>query len=234
MSVRASTEGRSEPRRTQTSAVERLLSLPDAFSLNACATLLGIEKRVAKVYLSRWSAAGYIKASGPRTGFYFNVLKNRSAPSELLAEAMRHVYPTAMVRGVTVLHAAGKTAQGPQLIEVAVLAPLNRARTDGFDARAKPRRWYAAVQEMKEQQGLFGLPSLQPEMALADLYATPNDWHPDIDDLEVDELDWVKFKSACEILRVDVPQQLMHLVERASETSTVRPIGNGRAQGARS
>jgi len=200
---------------SRASTVNRLLSLPDAFSLNAFATLLGIDKGVAKVYLSRWSALGYVKSSGPRTGFYFNVLKNRAAPSECLSDAILHVYPTAMVRGATILHATGKTTQVPHEISVAVLAPINRAHTEGYSEVAKPKRWYVSVQTMRSKDGLFGLPALEPEMALADLYATPNDWHPDIDDLEVDEFDWVKFKSACDILGVDVPQQLQDEVTAA-------------------
>lgn len=214
---------------TRVSAVQRVLGLPDAFSLNLCATLLGIEKGVATVYLSRWSAAGYVKASGPRTGFYFNVLKSRDSPAERLTEAILHVHPTAMVRGATVLHATGMTTQVPHQIDVAVLAPANRAHTTGFEERPKSRRWYAAMQGMKLKDGLFGLPALSPEAALADLYATPGDWHPDVDDLEVDELDWLKFGAACNALGIAVPQQLvaqmaqMALVADAAASTTPAP-----------
>jgi len=193
----------------------RLLGLPDAFSQDTFTNLLGIEKGIAKVYLSRWTAAGHLQSSGPRTAFYFNVLKNRSAPSEFMAEAIRHVYPTALVRGVTVLHAAGVTTQVPHQVDVAVLAPANRARTNGFNEVPKPRSWYVAVHQMKAKEGMFGLPALQPEMALADLYATKGDWHPDIDDLEVDELDWKRFKKACDVLGIEVPPQLQELVARS-------------------
>ena len=196
------------------STVSRLLSLPDAFSLDTFTNLLGIEKGIAKVYLARWTAAGYLESSGPRTGFYFNVLKNREAPSEFMAEAVRYVYPSALIRGATVLHAAGKTTQVPHQVDVAVLAPANRAKTNGFNEVPKPRSWYAAVHEMKAKEQLFGLPALQPEMALADLYATKGDWHPDIDDLEVDELDWKRFKKACDILGIEVPDQLQELVAK--------------------
>lgn len=202
---------------TRVSAVQRLLSLPDAFSLNLCASLLGIEKGVAKVYLSRWAAAGYVKASGPRTGFYFNVLKNRSSTSEFLPQAILHVHPTALVRGATVIHASGMTTQVSHQIDVAVLAPANRAHTDGFAEWPKSKRWYVAMQDMKLKDGLFGLPALQPEAALADMFATPNDWHPDIDDLEVDELDWAKFKVVCDRLGIEVPEQLRDVVANAVE-----------------
>ena len=208
---------------TRVSAVQRLLSLPDAFSLNLCATLLGVEKGVAKVYLSRWAAAGYVKASGPRTGFYFNVLKNRNSTAECLPQSILHVHPTAIVRGATVIHATGMTTQVTHQIDVAVLAPANRAHTDGFVEWPKPRRWYVALQNMKLKDGLFGLPALQPEAALADMYATPNDWHPDIDDLEVDELDWMKFKVACEGLGIEVPEQLRDVVASAAEQPTQSP-----------
>ena len=205
------------------SAVQRLLGLPDAFSLNLCATLLGIEKGAAKVYLSRWVAAGYVKASGPRTGFYFNVLKNRNSPAEFLPHSILHVHPTAMVRGATVIHATGMTTQVTHQIDVAVLAPANRAHSDGFVEWPKSRRWYVAMQDMKLKDGLFGLPALQPEAALADMYGTARDWHPDIDDLEVDELDWVKFKVVCDRLGIEVPEQLRDVVAKAVEKPAPKP-----------
>lgn len=194
------------------SAVQRLMTLPDAFSLNLAATLMGVDRGVAKVYLSRWSAAGYLKSSGPRTGFYFNVLKNRQAESECLVQAILHVHPTAMARGATVLHACGATTQVPHQVDVAVLAPANRAHTDGFMEWPKSRRWYDTVSEFKSASGVLGLPSLTPEAALADMYSTPDDWHPDIDDLEVDEINWGRFQVACERLGIDVPVQLKPLV----------------------
>lgn len=199
------------------SAVKRLLVLPDAFSLATCATLLGVTNGAARVMLARWTAANYVQPSGSRTGFYFNVLKNRNAPDECLARAIKHIYPSAMVRGATVLHAAGKTTQVPHQIDVAVLGRADRAKTTGFSERAKPRRWYATLHGMWDKDGLFGLPALQPEAALADLYATEGDWHPDVDDLEVDELDWPKFKAACDILGIEVPEQLRDLVDAALE-----------------
>ncbi|MCZ8254451.1 MAG: hypothetical protein O9327_02065 [Polaromonas sp.] len=204
------------------SAVQRLMALPDAFSLNVAATLMDVDKEVAKVYLSRWSTAGYIQSSGPRTGFYFNVLKNRQAASDCLPQAILHVHPTALVRGATVLHAAGVTTQITHQVDVAVLAPANRAHTNGFVEWPKPHRWYVAVNEFKSTDGLMGLPSLDTEAALADMYATPGDWHPDVDDLEVDDIDWGRFKVACERFGIDVPSQLKPLVAKAAPL-TPRP-----------
>lgn len=205
------------------SAVQRLMELPDAFSLNTLATLLGIEKGAATVYLARWSAAGYVQASGPRTGFYFNVLKNRNSPAEFMVQSILHVHPSAMVRGSTVLNAAGKTTQVSHQVDVAVLAPANRAHTNGFQETPKSRRWYASMQGMRTKDGLYGLPSLCPEAALADMYATPGDWHPDVDDLEVDELDWRKFKEATDLLGIEVPLQLKGLVAAALEAPQQMP-----------
>lgn len=191
------------------------MALPDAFSANSFATLLGISREVAAVNLSRWAAAGYIKASGRRTGFYFNVLKRRDAPEVLASEALMHVYPTAIVRGASVLHARGLTTQYPHEVHVGVLAPANRAHTDGFSEVGRSRGWYEAIQSLRvggKAETLYGLPALAPEVALADLFASKNDWHPDVDDLELEDVDWSLFKIACTRFGVSVPEAFQGFV----------------------
>jgi predicted transcriptional regulator of viral defense system len=187
------------------SAFERLRKLPQTFSLEQMCLLSDLDKPQALKYVSRWTQSGMLATAGPRVGFYANlvVAPQLAQQSQWRDLALLHVYPTAVIAGISALNAAGWTTQHPHQTHVAVLAPANRACVDGFDITPRPRRWYGAVHEGIERAVNPGdLARLEPAWALADLWSRDDAWHPDPDDLDLpDDLSEVEY--ACRQLGVD-------------------------------
>lgn len=171
-----------------TSAIVRLRSLPEAFTLAAFRRLTGFSENAAAVCLHRWKTKDLIEAAGERAGIYFNKLKNPQPDTVLRVEALLYEYPSAILSGESVLHAAGWITQVPAQITVAVLLRLSCVSFRGFEIRGRPLSWFTAVHgdvSARSNDRVYRMRALTPALALVDLYGDPQAWHPDPDDLDV-------------------------------------------------
>lgn len=184
--------GAQEPK-AYLSARERLLSMPDVFSLPSLAAHQGWSRQQASVYVAGWAEKGLVDMAGPSSGCYFNRVRNPEGVEHLRSALLELLYPSAVLTGESVLHAAGWTTQIPQRMAVCVLSRQSLKQIDGFDLRTRPRRWFEAVHDaVASEERVYGLRALPPALALWDLHADRSGkvWQPDADDLDLapDEL----------------------------------------------
>ena len=173
------------------SAIEWLMELPVVVNRFAASRMMGVDPQRMSIYLARWEAAGFIENAGQRTGIYFNKIKDPGAALNHRIDALLMTYPSATLIGESVLHAAGWITQIPTRLQVAVLARRSYVAQNEVDILGKPRSWFIHAHpfiessELAETRGhaSYGLRALSPEHALAALYADPDAWHPDLDDL---------------------------------------------------
>lgn len=204
-----------------TSAIDRLRNLPEAFTLAAFRRLTGLSDNAAAVCLHRWKAKNLIEPAGARAGVYFNRLKVPQPDVALRIEALLHEYPSAILCGESVLHAAGWITQIPAQLTVAVLSRPTYVSLRGFEIRGRPLSWFSAVHSaVSAHDRVYGMRALPPALALADLYGDPAAWHPDPDDLDV-PLDHARqVLSASQRLRIPLPTALRAELGRRRYGST--------------
>lgn len=189
-----------------TSAYERLLGLPGIFSLNMMVRATGMNRSTAKVLLSRWAVKGMIEPAGPRTAIYFNRVVDRNGEQANAVRALMMKYPSATLCGASVLHSAGWTTQIPSELHAAVESRPSYAKIEGVVLHPRPVSWFRLMQDQgawqskdDEDFASFGLRSLSPSWALADLYADESGqaWQPDEDDLDIPDEQIERVREAC-------------------------------------
>ena len=188
-----------------TSALTRLRELPEAFTFAGFCRLNRFSNPVAAVCLRRWKEKGLIEPAGARAKIYFNKLRSPQVDSSLRVAALMFEYPSAILCGESVLHAAGWITQIPAQLSVAVLSRPSYVSLDGFDIRGRPLSWFRKIHSLmdpSETKRVYGLRALPPALALADVYADPKAWHPDPDDLDISTEDRQSVLSAFELLGV--------------------------------
>jgi hypothetical protein len=191
------------------SGLVRLRALPECFHVNALSRTLDVVKPTALLYLHRWKARGWVAQAGPRSGIYFNLTLNPAAASEHRMRALLMQYPSATLVGESVLHAAAWTTQVPQDIHIAVEARRSYAQHYGIQIHPRPLAWFKRVKLLSPEQATFstyGIRSLDPAWALADLYADSLAWHPDPDDLDL------PYGSKRELARAQNAQPALRLI----------------------
>lgn len=194
-----------------TSAIDRLRTLPEAFTFAGFRRLTGFSDQAAAVCLHRWKAKDLIEPAGSRAGIYFNKLKCPEPDAELRVQALLFEYPSATLIGESVLHAAGWITQIPARLTVAVLRRATYVSFRGFEVRGRPLTWFKAVHDVinaPANERVYGMRALPPAFALVDLYADPKGWHPDPDDLDIPADQLGPIASASERLRVRLPAHL--------------------------
>jgi hypothetical protein len=157
---------------------------------------------------ARQSVADFIQkgvsdASQYRARIYFNKLRSSEEDGSLRAAAMLFEYPSAILCGKSVLHAAGWITQIPAELSVAVLARRSYVSLYGFDIRGRSLSWFRKVHAHaypSTEKRVYGLRALTPALALADLYSEANAWHPDPDDLDIPSEQHDAVVSAFELL----------------------------------
>jgi hypothetical protein len=198
-----------------TSAVDRLRHLPEAFTFTGFRRLTGLSEQAAAVCLHRWKKRDLIEPAGDRAGIYFNKLKCPQPDASIRVEAVLFEYPSATLVGESVLHAAGWITQIPARLTVAVLRRPTYVSFRGFEIRGRPLTWFKAVHgavSAPANPRVYGMRSLPPALALADLYADPKGWHPDPDDLDIPADRLSEVAAACERLRVRLPAPLSEAI----------------------
>lgn len=182
------------------SAIARLRQLPAVFSLSMLAARLDADKTKASIYAKRWKDAGLIRAVGPKVGVYYNLLVDPQAASTQSLNALRLVFPEAVIGAETVLHDAGWTTQIPYKTHVIVLDRRSVPQIDGFELHRRPRAWFAEFAQEIDQTSFARLSAYG---ALVDAYkygrySHQRAWCPDIDDLQSDEIDWARLVAVFE------------------------------------
>jgi hypothetical protein len=189
-----------------TSALTRLRELPEAFTFAGFCKLNRFSNNAASVCLRRWKEKGLIEPAGERAKIYFNKLRSPQVDSALRVAALLFEYPSAILCGESVLHTAGWITQIPAQLSVAVLSRPSYVSLHGFDIRGRPISWFRKIHPLLDpstEKRLYGLRALPPALALADLYADPDGWHPDPDDLDIPDQDHDSVLSAFELLGLD-------------------------------
>ena len=194
-----------------TSAIARLRELPEAFTFAGFCKLTRLSNNAAAVWLARWKEKGLIEPAGDRSRLYFNKLKCNEVDGSLRVAALLFEYPSAILCGESVLHAAGWITQIPARLSVAVIARPSYVSLHGFDIHGRSLSWFkkvhSAVSPVPEKR-VYGLRALPPTLALADLYNDPKGWHPDIDDLDIPEADIPQLVTAARLIGAELPPLL--------------------------
>lgn len=205
-----------------TSAVERLRDLPEAFTLAGFRRLTGFSDQAAAVCLHRWKRKDLIEPAGDRAGIYFNKLKCPEPDASLRMQALLFEYPSAILIGESVLHAAGWITQIPARLTVAVLRRPRYVSFHGFEIRGRPLGWFNAVHGAIQHPAtgqVYGMRALPPAFALADLYYDSKGWHPDPDDLDVPDDQLNQLVLACERLGVRLPAGVRNGIGRGASVT---------------
>lgn len=214
-----------EARVAVTSAIDRLRNLPEAFTLAAFRRLTGFSENAAAVCLHRWKTRDLIEPAGERAGIYFNKLKTPQPDTTLRIEALLYEYPSAILRGESVLHAAGWITQVPAQLTVAVLLRPTYVSFTGFGIRGRPLSWFTAVHGTVSARGndqVYGMRALPPALALVDAYGDPEAWHPDPDDLDVPPDQAVEVLAGSERLRIQLPAPLRNALDQRRRRRSTR------------
>src|SRR5690606_3613791 len=158
--------------------LDRLLKLPAVFSLYDLTKETFIQSPMrldsAKKLLMRMQDRGYVKSAGPRTTYYYNLVKDPMGPSNRVLEVAELLYPEAMVIGLNVLHAYGWITQIPRTFDIAVDGSRRSLATiDGVELRRRSPAWFHKQQlddaVLRYGESPFSLDSLTPRAALDDI-----------------------------------------------------------------
>lgn len=179
------------------------MSLPEVFTTNTLAAQLGGDLKAASVYLNRWRAEGLISSLGPRVGVHFNLLRNSQAEEDLQLEALHHVFPGAVIAGVSSVHAAGWTTQIPSEIEVMIPPRRTTPEIHGATILKRPAAWFREARKNPQRTGV--IPTVDPAFALADLWHK-GEWRPDADDLEWDLIPADRLRDAFAHFDMEIPK----------------------------
>jgi hypothetical protein len=203
-----------------TSALARLRDLPEAFTFAGFCKLTGFSNKAAAVCLARWKEKGLIEAAGERARLYFNKLKCNEVDGSLRIAALLFEYPSAILCGESVLHAAGWITQIPARLSVAVISRPSYVSIHGFDIRGRPLSWFKKVHHAVDpspDQRVYGLRALPTPLALADLYGEAKGWHPDVDDLNIPREDLESVGAAATLLDVKLPEPLGRQIKKEAK-----------------
>lgn len=175
--------------RSNISTVQRLLSMPAIIDIDMLVRE-GMSRETAKNWAQRAVDRKMIDPAGPRLGIYYNLIKDRAGRSRHLGDLLIREFSTPVVIGASAINAHGWTTQMPRHLEIAVPVTHNRRRVPQvFGAILVPRSllWYKRIAGHVTNTGLYGLPLLDPEYALADCYRYRDTWVPDPDDIDISD-----------------------------------------------
>lgn len=202
-----------------TSALARLRDLPEAFTFAGFCKLTRFSNKAAAVCLTRWKEKGLVETAGERARLYFNKLKCNEIDGSLRIAALLFEYPSAMLCGESVLHAAGWITQIPAHLSVAVISRPSYVSLHGFDIHGRALSWFKKVHpalDPSSDKRVYGLRTLPAPLALADLYGDRKGRHPDLDDLHIPPEDVAAVGAAATLLGVVLPVPLARTIKSAT------------------
>jgi hypothetical protein len=209
-------------RRAYRTFLDRLATLPDVFTLSTFERMEGVSRDSASVILSRWAKNRYVERAGPKSGVWFNLMKapEHKTTGDMEINALRMSYPSAVLSGASVLHSCGWTSQIPKRLTCTILSRRTFSKLDAFDIEGRDEAWYDLMKPFLlngRHAGFstYGLPSLPPALALADMFKSKQDWLPDPDDLELDSADWLDVADAFHLLGLPTPDKYRAEIEAA-------------------
>jgi len=185
------------------SSLDRLRELPEVFTLGTASSMFGWDGKTASHYIARWKKQGFVSSLGERTSVHFNLFKNPEAAEERLLDAVKFLFPGAVVTGASALHFAGVTTQIPRSIEIAIPTRPSYPKIPGIEITTRPRAWFSKMKDHLVRDGI--LPRLSAEYALADDWQRDG-WRPDPDDIEWDEIQTDIARTAFTELEEEFPE----------------------------
>jgi hypothetical protein len=194
-----------------TSALARLRDLPEAFTFAGFCKITRLSNKAAAVCLTRWKEKGLVESAGERARIYFNKLKCSEVDGSLRISALLFEYPSAVLCGESVLHAAGWITQIPARLSVAVISRPSYVSLHEFDIHGRPLSWFKKIHPSADpspDKRIYGLRALPAPLALVDLYGDPKGWHPDVDDLDIPHEDLASVGAAATLLEIEPPAPL--------------------------
>jgi hypothetical protein len=149
-------------------------------------------------------------------GIYYNRVRCPKLTSDQRIRALQIRHPEAVLIGESVLHAAGWITQRPARLAVAAMSTSHPDELEGIRMHRRSVDWFSTVAVLAGQipaaYPVYGLNSLHPAVALADLYGDPECWHPDSDDLYIEESDAANIVRAATVLNACLPDELRRLL----------------------
>jgi hypothetical protein len=191
----------------QTSALERMLTLPPLFRGADLTVRFAWSSKTASQYLWLWKKRSLIQGLGGHSDVYANLLRE---PSPDWGRAVLMAMPTAITVGIEALRQSGWTTQIPSSPDVAVLAGRPAFKLERFSVQKRTARWAEATAAGRHQAAPGALPVLRPAWALADLLRS-GPWGTfglDPDDIEWDEVtpkDEADWQEACTAMGLALP-----------------------------
>lgn len=193
---------------------ERLIALPDLFSLNTMLKVFPMERSVALRLINHWKTNGYIEPFGARTALYFNTHKNKNAKNEKWYNALKEIYPEAVYAGVEALRQQGWMTQVSQREEIVVRNRNFYHAVDEIEWMPRSIYWFRRYKEGMLENGPKKY--LKASYALVDL-CEQDKYIPDPDDLFLDDGEIEEIKHTFSKLNVDIPKKLWEVLEYSPE-----------------
>jgi hypothetical protein len=176
-----------------TSSRDRLLAMPDVFSVGELAMVMGVERSEASQYLWRWKASNLIVPFGGKSGIFLNQVKvpNASSNGALWERALLKAMPSAIIGGHEVLADSGLTTQVTHQRYVLVSNTDSFYEVEGAEVHRRPVPWLNRLVRIgavvNPEPGVLA-PRLRPGAALADL-ALYAERKPDPDDIDMESVE---------------------------------------------
>jgi len=169
------------------SARTRLSALPPVFTAQDLGQRTNWPATQVATYLQQWQKKGLVESFAPRSGFYFNLIKEPSISDSIFEQTIAAAMPTAVHIGAAMLTPEGWTTQHSNLYELATLHHAPAYHHPRLRIRGKGRRWYYAAHPGIDYRG--ELPCLTPAYALVDMMLDPAMWKLDPDDIDFDVME---------------------------------------------
>lgn len=203
--------------RQQTSAIERLQSLPPVFRGSDLTIRFQWTSKAASQYLYLWKRRSLVAGLGGHSDVYANLLTN---PKPDWGKAVMMAMPSAVAIGIEALRQVGWTTQVPHCPTVAVNAKQGVFSIEHFQVVLRDTKWFDVAKKGIQGDRNLGLPTLRPAWALADLlraegWGKCGLWPDDIEWDQIEGADEAEWRAACEAF--DLPYSPLY-----EHTSTSR------------
>lgn len=159
------------------SAHDRLSSLERVFSVEDLIDQQSLSAKAASVYLARWQEAGLIGRLGPRCGVWVNFVQpgGEKVTWQDRVKGLTRKHPRAIVGGRSALEAAGWIMAQNAPTEILIPQGQSRAKLDAIYLTARAPGAHATLWDLARMSPVMGLPTLPPDVAVADMAARGED-----------------------------------------------------------